>query len=235
LKPYLAIDPLFGEDTLRKKVQTVSLLLKMKHPKADALIGDLLDSSDFHTSFSLLETAFGFLGRNQLEELFQLTSSADRFGTMLDRTRRRHGKFVDLLPPIFEEKRRQFEIIRRRATISNEDHRFFLALLLNVPGRTMVLDLIKQRFPDTDPVDLAVKWIGELGTLLTFGSSEPNVLGFKDFNLSYLAVFASLLRGLSDVEIRATTANRLQGQLSVDEVVGRARALPLFKLVFVPQ
>ena len=147
LKPYIAIDPFFDEPWMTKKVQTVSLLLSMKHPEADQMICDLLDMADFHTTFAVLEAAFGFLGRNELEDLFQVSKSADRFQAMLDRARRRHGTLADLLPAVFDEKLRQADIIKRRGMIEGADHRFFLALLLNVPERTRVLDLVKQRIP----------------------------------------------------------------------------------------
>src|SRR5712671_2712893 len=79
LKPYLAFDPFFEEDSLTKKVQTVSLLLRMKHPEADRFIGELIDDSDFQTAFAVLDTAFVFLGNNEMEGLFQLSKSTDRF------------------------------------------------------------------------------------------------------------------------------------------------------------
>src|SRR6185312_13331463 len=83
LKPYLAFDPFFEEDSLTKKVQTVSLLLSMNHPEADRFLVDLLDDADFHTTFSVLNVAFDFLGSNELEELFQVSKSAERFDAML--------------------------------------------------------------------------------------------------------------------------------------------------------
>src|SRR5258706_12641394 len=149
----------------------------MNHPEADRFITDLLDDADFHTTFAVLEAAFDFLANNELEGLFKLSKSTDRFRAMIDRARVRHGPLVDLLPPVFEEKQRQTEIKKRRGMIEAENHRFFLALLLNVPERTQLLDLIKQKFPGADPVDRAVGWIKEMGAIRIFGSGEPNVVG----------------------------------------------------------
>jgi len=39
---------------LTKKLQTIPLLLGMKHKHADAMIGDLVCSSDFHTAYLVL-------------------------------------------------------------------------------------------------------------------------------------------------------------------------------------
>ena len=236
LKPYLAFDPFFEEDSLTKKIQTVSLLLSMKHPEADRFITDLLAAADFQTTFAVLDTAFGFLGNNELEGLFELSKSSDRFRAMIDRARLRHGRLVDLLPPVFEEKQRQTDISRRRGMIEGGDHRFLLALLLNVPERTMVLDLIKQKFPGADPVDLAVGWIREMAAIRIFGSPEPNVLGIRDFETSHLTLFEGLLRGLSVEEIKTLAATKSSfhqaPQLSIEDLIERIKALPLFKSVF---
>lgn len=235
LKPYLAFDPFYEEDSLEKKVQTVSLLLNMKHPEADQFVSDLLDAADFQTTFAVLQSAFDFLGNNELEGLFQLSKSADRFRAMLGRARLRHGQLVDLLPPVFEEKQRQADIAKRRGMIDGGDHRFFLALLLNVPERAMVLDLIRQRFPDADPVDLAVRWIKELAAIRIFGSREPNVLGLNGFETSQLVIFEALLNGLTDEEIKTQSADKTPAALSgndIGEIIERIRALPLFKSIF---
>ena len=109
--------------------------------------------------------------------------------------------------------------------IEGEDHRFFLALLLNVQDRTMLLDLIKQRFPKVDPVDQAVSWIKELAAIRIFGSHEANVLGLQEYDSSQLAVFAALMRGQSDDEIEA------QAKRPVTELVQRFRTLPLFQSI----
>src|SRR5258706_7553718 len=155
---------------------------------------------------------------------------------MLDRARRKHGALTDLLPPVFEEKQRQNDITKRRGMIEGKDHRFFLALLLNVPERTMVLELVRQKFPDADPVDLAVGWIKEMAAIRIFGSPEPNVLGIKNFETSHLTVFEGLLRGLSVEDIKQlanTKASFVQNpQLSVADVIEGSKALPLFRSIF---
>ena len=232
--PHLAIDPFFDEPWMARKVQTVSLLLSMQHPEADQMICDLLDTADFHTTFAVLDTAFKFLGRNELEELFQVSKSADRFQSMLDRARIRHGALADLLPAVFDEKLRQADIIKRRGMIEGADHRFFLALLLNVPERKKVLDLVKQRFPDEEPVEVVIGWVRELSKIMIFGSAEPNVLGIKSINDTYLEVLAGLLRGLPDNEIRALAADK-PAQLKADELIASITSSSLFKSIFAQE
>ena len=234
LKPYLAIDPFFDEPGMTRKVQTVSLLLDMKHPEADQMICDLLDTVDFHTAFAVLEAAFKFLGRNELEEIFQISKSANRFQAMLERARQRHGALADLLPAVFDEKLRQADIIKRRSMIEDADHRFFLALLLNVPERTKLLGLVRHRFPDKEPVDLIIGWVRELSKFRMFGSPEPNVLGIKTIDETYLEVLAGLLRGMPDEKIKVLAADK-PTQMPLDDLLANIKASPLFKAIFVQE
>jgi hypothetical protein len=236
LKPFLAINPFFTDASLTKKVQTVSLLLRMKHPEADNLIGELVESSDFQTTYSVLEPTFEFLCHRELEEIMGLSRSNDRFQALLDRARLKHGELADVLLPVFEEQWRQAEITRRRAEIKGEDHRFLLALLLNVPGRTAVLRLVQERFPDQNAVELIVGWVRELAATKIFGSREPNVLGIGEFDGRHLFVFEGLLEGLTVDEIRARAAAKAQliadVEPSVEDLANRLKALPLFQSIF---
>ena len=238
-KPFLAYNPFFTDGSLKRKLQTVELLLKMKHPQADRFIGDLVESSDFQTTYLALKRAFQFLCHRELEEMLGLSRSTDRFQALLDRARCKHGELADLLLPVFEEDWRQDEITQRRATVNREDHRFFLALLLNVPDRATVLKLIKQKFPDKDAIDLVVGWIKELAATKIFGSRDPNVLGIGEFDDKHLFVFKGLLEGLTEEEIkvRASAEPLLAANLnaSVEELANHIRALPLFKAIFAAQ
>ena len=236
LKPFLAINPFFTDASLTRKVQTVSLLLRMKHPEADRFIEELLDESDFHTAFTVLEQAFDFLCHRELEEIIGVSRSRDRFQALLDSARNKHGRLADLLPPVFEEGWRQAEITRRRTEIKGQDHRFFLALLLNVPDRATVLRLVKEKFPEKDAVDLVVSWVRELSATKIFGSKEPNVLGSGEFSDRHLAVFKGMLEGLTTEEIRAHAAPLPQQSAgvasSVEDLATHLKALPLFQSLF---
>jgi hypothetical protein len=232
LKPSLAINAFFTDVSLLKRVQTVSLLLRMKHAEADKIIGELVESSDFHTAYAVLREAFDFLCHRELEEIVGVTRSRDRFEGLLDRARRKHGELIDLLEPVFEEDWRQAEIIRRRAEVKNEDHRFLMALLLNVPERTRMLELVKERSPDADAIDLVVGWVRELSATRTFGSREPNVLGSQEFNNGHFLVLRKLLQGLTVEEIKASVASEVQpasADWPIEEMVSLFKALPMFK------
>ncbi len=236
LKPYLARNPFFTDALLKRKVQTVELLLRMKHPEADKFVGDIIDSSDFQTAHAVLNSAFDFLCHRELEEMLGVTRSRDRFQALLGRARMKHGALSDLLVPVFEEEARQHDISRRRAEIKNEDHRFFLALLLNVPDRARILSLVKQRFPEQNEVDLVVQWVRELTATKTFGSREPNVLGVDNFFEPELFVFKGLLEGLTIEEIQARAAAEPQSPAkpdsSVADIAAYIKNLSMFRSTF---
>src|SRR4029079_15534525 len=181
-KPYFATNPFFNNQVMAKKLQTIGLLLGMKHKDADAMIGDLICSSDFHTAYLVLETFFYGVKGNQMDSLFGLSTGNDRFQTILLRAREVHGELIDLVLPVLEEQVRLQDIVMRRSTITSEEHRFFLALLLNVPDREKVLELVKQRYPETDPVEKILDWVEELSQTRVLGSKEPNALGIDGFD-----------------------------------------------------
>ena len=230
LKPFLARNPFFKDYLLERKVQTVDLLLRMKHQDADNFIGDLLDVSDFQTAYAVLDRAFDFLYHRDLEELVGITRSKARFDALLERARQKHDELTDFLLPVFEEDWRQSEIARRRAEIKQEDHRFFLALLLNVPDRANILRLTEDRYPGWDAVELIVGWVKELAATKIFGSREPNVLGVE-FDENHLFVFERLLRGSTTEQVE-TEAHAANVRVPIADLVNHIQALPMFKSLF---
>lgn len=211
-KPYFAVNPFYKNILTAKKVQTIALLLGMNHKEADSYIGDVVASSDFHTAYFVLIQAAQLRKRN-MDELFGMSIGKERFGAILDRARSTHGDLVDLILPVLDEQDRQHNITQRRNSIIGEEHRFFLALLLNVAGREKVLELVKQRFPETDPVQKILDWVEELGHTRVMGSHETNALGIEGFDDNYLVTLEGLLQGLSDEEIRE---QHQQSTVSID-------------------
>jgi hypothetical protein len=200
-KPHFALDPFFRNPVLIKKLQTAGLLLGMKHKNADAMIADLICSSDFHTAYFVLAETFQQLQNNEMDALFGLSIGKDRFKAILERCRMTHGELADMVLPVLEEQARQMSIIQRRGTITSDTHRFFLALLLNVSSREKILQLVKQRYPDQDPVETILDWVEELARTRVLGSKETNALGMAEFDDSYVFVLEGLLLGLSEEQI----------------------------------
>ena len=235
-KPYFATNPFFRNQVMGKKLQTIGLLLGMKHQDADTMIGDLICSSDFHTAYLALDAFFHNVKNNQMDSLFGLSTGNDRFQNILARAKETHGDLVDLVLPVFEEQARQNDIVQRRSTITSDEHRFFLALLLNVPSREKILELVKQRFPETDPVEKILDWVEELSQTRVLGSKEPNALGIEGFDDDYVFVLEQLLRGKSSKEIKLLTQSKEFQRFAslgdkLDRLAEGLRSSPLFKTI----
>jgi len=201
-KPHFAINPFFRSTALTKKLQTVGLLLGMKHKEADAMIGELVCASDFHTAYFVLTETYNHLQRNEMDSLFGLSTGKERFKAILQRCKEAHGELTDMILPVLVENERLMSIVDRRRTITQDEHRFFLALLLNISSRLKILELVKQRNPDQDPVETILDWVEELGRTRVLGSKETNALGMAEFDDSYVFVLECLLRGLNVEEAR---------------------------------
>lgn len=206
-KPTLAIDPFFEEPNIVKKLQSISMLVRTKHPQTDAMIADLLGVSDFQTSYFILSNVKRLLSGSQIDALFQVGDGQDRFANFLEIVKKKHGVNAGTLPDIFTEQNRLDEIVRRRSFISDPEHRFFLALLLNVSDRERVLSLIKTRFPEADPIDKILDWSLELAETKVLGMNLPNALGIEVFGDPELLVLENLLKGRSEEEINGAVLN----------------------------
>jgi hypothetical protein len=203
-KPTLALDPFFEHETTTKHLQIIRALYNVQHPDTDRLVSELLESSDFQTSFSILSAAREFLGGTPLGELFNLERPAQRFTKLLEIVRRRHGSKADDLANVFAHRDRVQEIIRRRSYVTNPEHRFFFALMLNVEGRERIFKLIKARFPDADPVSKILDWAHDLAQTRVVGVNTSNALGIEGFDDFDLSVLEQMLAGESDDEVRAS-------------------------------
>ena len=92
-KPHFAVNSFFRNAVLTKKLQTVDLLLGMKHKEADTMIGDLVCTSDFHTAYYVLTQSYQHLQSNEMDSLFGLSAGKNRFKDILERCRKVQGSW----------------------------------------------------------------------------------------------------------------------------------------------
>ncbi len=201
-KPFLAIDPFFEEANTIKKNQCLSSLFRSKHPETDTFVRELLQNSDFQTSFSILSSVRRFLQHDQLDQMFRLDASKDRFEEFLNIVREKHGELAEIFPKVFAHQDRVGEILKRRSFITDPEHRFFLALLMNVEGREPILNLISERFPQNNPIDKILDWSLDLANTRVLGINIPNALGIADFGHLDLFILEYFLKAKSDEELR---------------------------------
>ena len=84
--------------------------------------------------------------------------------------RDKHGRLAEFVSPTLDEIIRRDMLAALRSSVIDVEHRFFLALLLNVPMRDDILNLISQRFHDT-PIDTLMRWVEELAETSDSGTS----------------------------------------------------------------
>lgn len=234
-KPSLAIDPFFEEPNTIKKLQCLTALIRSEHPDTDRHIGELLEESDFQTSFTILSRVRAYLQSNQLEQVFNTGSSERRLDAVLEIVKKRHGARADVFPKVFAHQDKVGEIVKRRGFVKNPEHRFFLALLMNVEGKERILSLIKERFPDSDPIEKVLDWTLDLAETRVLGVNIPNALGIADFGNLDLFVLENLLKDKSDAEIREALraeypAENIESlEQSLTEKTGRIRQSIIFE------
>ena len=232
-KPSLALDPFFDHTTTTRKLQSIRALLHVDQPDADRMISELLETSDLQTSFAILSTVHVILSGGALGRLFNLEGPAARFRAFLDIVMRRHGASAATLPAVFDHRDRVSEIIRRRGYITNVEHRFFFALLLNVEGRERIFSLIRQRFPDADPISKVLDWSYDLAQTRVVGVNIPNALGIEGFDDVDLTLVENLLHGKSAEDAGRSVleeygAERLSG-VDLDGKIERIRQSVIFR------
>jgi hypothetical protein len=200
-KPGLAVDPFYEQEALTKKLQVIGALFSAERPDTDALITRWLESSDFHSSYIILTNVRGHVVSDALKEMFGTGDSRSRFDDLLSVVEKRHPERGDILRKVFEFRERINALVRRRGVVDDPEHRFFFALLLNVDGRERVLSLIRDRFPDSDPIDKILDWTYDLSQMRVAGTVNQTALGIAGFDDIDLQLVEFLLRGRSDGEI----------------------------------
>lgn len=221
-KPFLAIDPFFEEPDTIKKLQSVSALIRAKHPETDKMISEWLETADFQTTFSILSNLRSMLQSNKLDQIFNPNAPAERFEKFMNIARARHGERANIFPKIFEHRENVEQIVKRRSYITDNEQRFFLALLMNVEGKSRILSLVKERFPDHDPVEKVLDWTFDLSQTKVLGENIPNALGIENFGDIDLFVLESLLKERDFNEMESA----LKSDYPNDDTTEIAKTLP---------
>jgi hypothetical protein len=228
-QPNLAIDPFFEQDETTKKLQAVSAVVHANRENADGLIAEWMKTSDLQTTFMILSQLRGLFRSNQLEQMFRPDESKSRFEKFLDLAAQRHGENGEIFRPIFARMDMLDEIVTRRGYVTNPEHRFFMALLLNADGRERMFSLIKHRYPDADPVEKVLDWTFDLAQTRVLGAD--NALGLTDFGEPEMFALENLLKGKTDAEIQSSflAENAAADAAVVADAITKIRSSVIFR------
>ena len=177
LKPSIGLYPDLNDPLMARRLQYLKLLARTRPAEYQRWVLHLLERADLLSTFRLLQ---------QLAE--ELPARAF-WEAALAEARRRHGAVTATFQTVFEMQRRERAIVGLRDAVTDADHRFFLALLLVLPTRRAILEVIGQRFPNEEPRQKAAAWIADLGESLVMG------VEFDELNRELLRL---LVLGLDD-------------------------------------
>jgi hypothetical protein len=202
LKPSIAFNPFYKNPETVRRLEVLNLLHDLRDPQHLARARDLAADSDFGTAWEVIY------------HCFERRVSEAHLAELVEGLGRRHGQRAQLLQPVLEELERQRYIIERRRVLTEPEHRFFLALLLNLPSRQTVVGLVRDAFPGKDPAEVILRWVREISKIAGQKELGPNPLGIQ-FSDSELFVFGCLLQGCSDqvvIERLAAEYDEVGGQ-----------------------
>jgi hypothetical protein len=185
--PSIAIDDGDPPPRLDRQLKLLLLLRECGDPTFAKHAASFLRGTDFRAASHFFKTHYEHLRENDPATLKRLVAVA----------RKSHGSLVDTWPAVFAEDARGNDIFRYRTFVQNLEHRYFLALLLNLHDRKSILKFISLRYPKKSAKQLVLRWVHEL-TDPEADTSFPITLGPAS-----LTVFEWLLDGLSWRRIEA--------------------------------
>jgi hypothetical protein len=157
LPPHIAINPLNADTLTARRKQLLDVLETIDDSNYATYVNELMESLDFERGFNILRHAMP-----RLKELNELD-------VVLATFQKKHGELALGVHATLTESLRREVITQLRHFIVNPEHRFFLALLMNVQNRTDIFALITQRFPGASPIDTILGWAEELVEYSDFG------------------------------------------------------------------
>jgi hypothetical protein len=181
----IAFDPFFMTDVLKRQQQTLGLLLAIDHPKLFDRARRTIEAADAFTAFSLLSW-------------MRVAVPDEKYGKFLDELRSPHTLLLERLRRDRDEQLREAAITMRRARIRGKEHRFLLALLLNLGDRRRIFEVVGQAYPEAPPEQTVLRWVSELAK--TPMEDGGNALGIE-MPESSLQIFSHLLEGAGDAQV----------------------------------
>lgn len=155
--PSLAFDPFASRALLRKRLQFLRMLHRSRRESYWAAAASILASGDFLTAYFVLEQGY------TLTDAAEKSEAAHDRDRLVALARAGHEDDVDALVPVLEAGAARRFLIGRRDAETDAEMRFFLALVLTVPDRRTLLDLVAKRHPREAPTDFVIRCLGKLG------------------------------------------------------------------------
>lgn len=148
LPPHLAVDPFFSDTLTNRRKELLDVLEQVGDETYADLVLEMVGKLDFERGFYILQ--------NGMVHLQNLGAWDEVWAAFADK----HGELAHYIEATLNEIIWRDGPLGYRSASTDVEHRFFLALLLNVPTRADVLQLTEQRFPEA--IDTILRWSEEL-------------------------------------------------------------------------
>ncbi len=207
LPPHMAVDPMFNDTLTMRRKQLLDLLEQIEEPAYSDLVLEMIGDLDFERGFYILQHCMG-----------RLADLGD-WGSALAAFEKKHGVLAAGVAATLDEGVRRDAIKGMRSSISEPEHRFFLALLMNVSTRADLLTLVAQRLPEVPPVETVLRWAQELEEESPFGLvildacfPETLEIAIEEQSALFLAALRHFMVGgkKSPDELRALSAKQVK-------------------------
>ncbi len=172
LPPHIALDPIFNDALTMRRKQLLDVLEQTEDAAYAELVMEMLADLDFERGFFILQNCMGHL------------RALGEWEAALSLFQKKHGKLAAGVASTLDEVIRRDIIAGLRSSIAEPEHRFFLALLLNVPTRADLLALVAQRFPEEAPIETVLRWAEELGEATDFGTAILDACFPEEFEIA---------------------------------------------------
>jgi hypothetical protein len=174
LPPAVAYDPSHHDALMVRRTQLLDVLEQIADPAYPELVLAMLAELDFARGLTVLQH-----GMRHLRDL-------DAWDLVLAAFQDRHGSLAAGIAATFGAVERRDIVVGLRSVVEDPEHRFFLALLLNVPTQTALLALVTQRFPEHPAHATVARWMAELAATLDDDELTRLREAFADSSLSDL-------------------------------------------------
>ncbi|MDA1185413.1 MAG: hypothetical protein O2930_12315 [Acidobacteria bacterium] len=192
----ISYDPFHENYVSRKKREALRVLHACGSEVAETEAREMLETADLRLTWDLLNDCADWFQPSAIEKRYDIAAVPAGFESLLEVARRRQGaEAIDRFVRSHREVRRLHDLLAIRQSLTRPEYRFLLGVLLNVTSPAMVLDLLRQRYPDRDPIAEVLDRVQELASTKVLGAREPNVVGIADYDLEHRIVLERRLRG----------------------------------------
>lgn len=158
IAPGLALSSFHIDPTAQRNTQVARLMITCESPRFEAWLTRYLESSDPAASFHMLLAAWTAWRERGDVTPSEVDARMEPFLSLVEKS----SGWGTLVVSAFRDRARSSQLMSARYAIDDPELRWFLALLLNVPSSTRILQAVERRFSTEAPLDKIFGWVEEL-------------------------------------------------------------------------